>query len=132
MLSSWRQSQLPAYVLPPLLPSLAGRDDALGLLLRVLAALVGTLLGKVIFKQTTRRVVDAAADLVGWPPSPAHADGSSARERCARPCPCTPVRHPLTLLPPPLFTRCARLCSYTLLAIVVFDVSPALVNPRAA
>ena len=108
MLSSWRQSQLPAYVLPPLLPSLAGRDDALGLLLRVLAALVGTLLGKVIFKQVTGRAVDAAADLVGWPPSPAHADGSSARERCA------------------------RLCSYTLLAIVVFDVSPALVNPRAA
>ena len=130
MLCAWRRAQLPGYVLPPLLPSLAGRDDVLGLLLRVLASLVGTLLAKLIFKQITRRAVDVVADAVGWPPSPAHADGTSARERCARPCSHTPMLHPLIVLHH--LTRCARLCSYTLLAIVVFDVSPALVNPRAA
>ena len=85
MLCAWRQAQLPALVLPPLLPGLARRDDALGVLLRVLAALVGTLLAKLLFKQLGRRAVDVVADLVGWPPSPAHADGTSARERCARP-----------------------------------------------
>ena len=51
MLCAWRRAQLPALVLPPLLPGLAGRDDALGVLLRVLAALVGTLLAKLLFKQ---------------------------------------------------------------------------------
>jgi len=81
--------------------------------------------------------------LAGLPPlptptAPRHASGARA------PAP-TPVLHPLIVLlctssPPPahpslpllLLTRCARLCSYTLLALVVFDVSPALVNPRAA
>ena len=138
MLCAWRQAQLPALVLPPLLPGLAGRDDALGVLLRVLAALVGTLLAKLLFKQVARRAADVVGHIVGWPPSPAHADGTSARERCARPRPytratsphCAYFPHPAH--PLPLLTRCARLCSYTLLALVVFDVSPALVNPRAA
>ena len=73
MLCAWRRAQLPALVLPPLLPGLAGRDDALGVLLRVLAALVGTLLARLLFKQLGRRAVDVVGDLVGWPPSPAHA-----------------------------------------------------------
>ena len=85
MLCAWRRAQLPALVLPPLLPGLAGRDDALGVLLRVLAALAGTLLARLLCKQLARRAVDVVGDLVGWPPSPAHADGTSARERCARP-----------------------------------------------
>ena len=104
MLCAWRRAQLPALVLPPLLPGLAGRDDALGVLLRVLAALVGTLLAKLLFKQLGRRAVDVVADLVGWPPSPAHADGTSARERCARPRPYTRATSPhcltLYILPP--------------------------------
>ena len=101
MLCAWRQAQLPALVLPPLLPGLAGRDDALGVLLRVLAALVGTLLAKLLFKQLGRRAVDVVGDLVGWPPSPAHADGTSARERCARPRPYTRATSPHCATLPP-------------------------------
>ena len=105
LLTAWREAQLPALAAPPLLGSLAPRDGALGaLVLRVAVAAVGTLATKTVCKQATRRAVDAAADLVGWPPPPRFCDGTTARERCA------------------------RLGCYVLLACVVLDVQPALME----
>ena len=191
LLSAWRQAQFPEAVLPPLASVAARDDALgvlprlqspprpvdshphpsplapspthlqIGVLLRVFAVLAATLLSKVVFKQLTRRAVDAAADLVGWPPPPTrgndHADGTSARERCARPRPYTPcyTPSPCYTAPSPCYGpspcashrktratlphrathtlgRCARLWSYALLACVVMDVTPALVNRTEA
>lgn len=109
LLAAWRDATLPGLAAPPL-ETIASLEGASGGLARAATALVGTLAAKTLFKELTRRAVDAAADLAGVPPAPPRdkrkCDGTTARERVA------------------------RLLCYVLLAVFLLDLLPELVRSR--
>ena len=109
LLAAWREATLPALTAPSL-AAVATLEGVGGGLARAVIALVGTLAAKTLFKELTRRAVDAVADLAGGPPAAprdkSKCDGTTARERVA------------------------RLMCYVLLAMFLLDPLPELVRSR--
>ena len=109
LLAAWRDATLPALAAPSL-EAVAMLEGAAGGLARASIALIGTLAAKTLFKELTRRAVDAVADLAG---------GTAAAPRDKRKCDGTTARE-----------RVARLLCYVLLAIFLLDPLPELVGRR--